>query len=636
MYLVVDIETDFEWSRIDMIGVHEPCTGFSGTYRSVEGFLGYLSAFKELPTIVTWNGTRFDIPLLQRLWDVDLSMYEQLDGMLLHKLMFHGVKGGHSLDAVAKSYFPSDPTKWKSEIDFAEATMAELEAYCKKDCEVTWEVVKHMLLDPLFKENKDSWKTALKLEQKVAALVDEQVQHEVRFDVSLATRTYMEICIEMKELEEDAVLWLPTIPLTKSEIDYPPKVQFKKDGTPSAALLRYVDRHDRCISTDSDGKQVVKFKFPTGGDEWLRLPLKEPITSYKKLTLKNQAALKDWLLSEGWSPTDWNYKFVEGKKVLTSPRLTDKITKEPCPNLIRMGFYKASDISRWLMLRSRKNILLSDKGTGWIAKAKGSPTSSMPSDADSMGANTCRWTHKGIANVPRITSEYGEAIRSCFTAREGTVWVGWDASSLEACVEAHYTYPYDDGKYAKELMEGDVHTKNQKALGLPDRTTAKTFKYAITYGAQPPTLAKTLGGTTAEAQEVFDAFWKANPALSKLKRDLEKEWEINGKKYINGLDGRKIWTRSKHSLLNALFQSAGAVIMKYSMIIADHWIKKTELQAVGLIRYHDEEIWECDPDDAPKVLALGVRSIQQSGETLKLNIPLGAEGKIGKNWAEVH
>ena len=638
-FVVLDIETDFEWSVIDMVGLYDPVSLVGICAKNADEVREFLGD-KET-TLVTWNGARFDLPLLERLWDLDLGHHEHIDGMLLQKLMMHGVPGGHSLGAAAKRMFPRDKSLWKSEIDFKEAGELELEEYCIQDCKVTWEVVKQHLLSTLYTGNKSAWKKALKLEQKVAKLVDKQVQEEVYFDTARGKLAWSTICHQMDAIELNAEEWLPTVPLPESKIHHPPKVQFKKDGTPSLTLLKYCTKYGFTIHKYMDGPKGRYYVMDASGYARI-LPLTEPFITDYKIEMHNQAELKTWLLTKGWVPTEWNTKRNEetGKYENTSPRLTNKISKEPCPNLAIMGFPHAEEVSRWLMLRSRKNILHSDKGTGWIAKAEASATSSIPSDADSMGANTCRWTHKGIANVPRVSSEFGDKIRDCFRAREGKVWVGWDASSLEACVEAHYTFPYDDGEYARELMDGDVHSKNQKALGLASRDLAKTFKYAITYGAQPKTLSKTLGGTEANAKKVYEEFWVANPALTKLKSDLVKEWEINDKKYIKGLDGRKIWTRSEHSLINALFQSAGAVIMKYSMLIADHWIGKCHWAGLdmpkGLIRYHDEEIWECDNVQAETVSTLGINSIVEAGKQLGLNVPLSADAKIGQSWADVH
>jgi hypothetical protein len=367
------------------------------------------------------------------------------------------------------------------------------------------------------------------------------------------------------------------------------------------------------------------------------LPLTEPLVTHERLTLSNQTRLKEWLMkAKGWKPTQWNYKTDKEtrKPVRTGPRLNDKVTKEPCPNLKKCGWAFGSELSDWLMLRSRRSILLGKSGdTGWIIEGE---FGKIASDAITVGTPTARFRHRGIVNVPRVSTPYGKEFRGLFKAREGKVWVGWDASSLEACMEAHYVFPYDE-EYAKVLVTGDVHTRNLTALGLKDRDQAKTFKYAITYGAQPPKIAEQMSVSQAVAKKWFDSFWEANPGLLQLKKELHKEWEHFDKKYIVGLDGRLIATRSAHSLLNSKLQSAGAIVMKYAMVIADQTItERFGDDAYGLIRYHDEEQWECSPEVAEEVGRLGVESIERAGKVLKLNVPVTGEYKVGNNWAETH
>lgn len=84
------------------------------------------------------------------------------------------------------------------------------------------------------------------------------------------------------------------------------------------------------------------------------------------------------------------------------------------------------------------------------------------------------------------------------------------------------------------------------------------------YGAQKHKVAKMLDISPERGQAVIDAYWDGNPGLKQAKEKLEDYWMRTGKKYIMGIDGRKIYTRSKHSLLNALFQSTGAILMDYS------------------------------------------------------------------------
>lgn len=87
------------------------------------------------------------------------------------------------------------------------------------------------------------------------------------------------------------------------------------------------------------------------------------------------------------------------------------------------------------------------------------------------------------------------------------------------------------------------------------------------------------------ATGIVDSFWETNWALAMLKEDLIKEWESNNKKFIRGLDGRKIFIRSAHSLINAKFQSDGAIIMDTAGAFMAQWMEKYP-QYQRVIYYH--------------------------------------------------
>lgn len=78
------------------------------------------------------------------------------------------------------------------------------------------------------------------------------------------------------------------------------------------------------------------------------------------------------------------------------------------------------------------------------------------------------------------------------------------------------------------------------------------------YGAAKDKMADMLDTTPEIGQLIIDAFWDTNLGLKGRKEALEKFWEATGKKFIYAFDGHAIWTRSKHSLLNAYQQNGGA------------------------------------------------------------------------------
>ena len=116
---------------------------------------------------------------------------------------------------------------------------------------------------------------------------------------------------------------------------------------------------------------------------------------------------------------------------------------------------------------------------------------------------------------------------------------------------------------------------------------AKTLKYASSYGAQPPKLAKQMNWPLEKAKQVFEAFWEASSPLKSCLDTTKKEWENNRKKYIKGLDGRKLFVRSPHSIGNMLFQNAGVTCAKRAAVWWDRQVQKEGLKGVNMMcMYH--------------------------------------------------
>jgi hypothetical protein len=654
-----DLETTLDHETIRVGGLHyeDPTLGACRHFFHDEaGLIAALNCvINTLGTewhLATWNGSGFDFDVMRNVWGFDIEDWMKskgichIDGMILSKMLTPD-RHSHSLDSYAKELSWYSPWKPDDISWYDTADMSDLMVYLNTDLKVTAQVVAGLQVTAGTVGGK--WGHALKLEQKVRELVNRQRNIGVEFDVAYACQIAAAIDTEMETIEKRCNPMLPNLPVDKPKM--PPKKQFKSDGYPSALLLKYLDNNGfDCPVRDTGTTWVAE--NPTSHKR-VHLPLTQALPQYEKVTLSNQKKLKQWLMSQGWTPTWWNTKKVKCDKtgrmseVQTSPRLNHQMSKDPCPNLNKFGGL-GKDISTWLMLRSRRSLLHNDtKTTGLIPRALLNHDI-LASDADTTGTPTARFRHKGIVNIPSVDAPWGSDFRRMFKARDNAVWVGWDASSLEAAIEAHYTYPFDPD-YSKALVEGDsangtdVHSLNQKMLGLPNRRMAKIFKYAVTYGAQAATVAKQLGVTKSVAQRYLDEFWEKSVGLSELKKELIREWKFYGSKRIVGLDGRLISTRSEHSLINAKFQSGGAILMKHAMLIAHHNIHKlvdgTDVLAEGLIRMHDEEQWEVingDPSIHTRIGELGVESIEKAAKFLKLNVPVTGEYKIGLNWEETH
>jgi len=586
--------------------------GITITYLPDDAAPDNLRAFLKNKPVVGHNIIRFDAPILKRLWSIDLiADNEVIDTLMMSKISEIRRKS-HSLDSYSEELGIEKPP--------LSDEISEMIARCSADVALTEKLYDYLLHSKTKQAISDH---PYKLEFRVAEIIARQHTRGISFNNVDAVTLSMRIESEMAAIK---LAVQRIVPFVASRPKAPPKVQFLKSGEPNTAIKKYVIDHKGVVYRGSSSTDWWAVMDIDGRQAHIQLPLVDSYSTRIPLDIDSPNAVKDWLTSQGWIPTMWNYN---ADRVKTSPKLWDD-NKELCPNIARIPTAGdvAVKISEYLTLRNRLNVI-----RGWLENYRVIDEGIICSDADTMGAVTSRFTHRIVANVPRSKSKYGKEMRGLFKAREGKNLVGWDASSLEARMEAHYTAAYDGGVYAKELLEGDIHTKNQLALSLPTRDKAKTYKYAITYGASPKKLAATFNWSAKEAQESFDNYWEANPALKKLVTDVQKSSE---KGYIRAIDGRPIPVDSKHSALNRLLQSAGAIVMKYAMVIADRNIRNLGLDAHGLIRYHDEEQWECDPISARILGSIGVESIKAAGRYLKLKIPLDGEFKIGSDWSETH
>ena len=79
--LILDIETD----GLNPTKIWWCSSNLFSTVFSEEEFKDALATI-EVDTIVAHNGIAFDFPVLQKLWNIDLSSYQLLDSLILSRL----------------------------------------------------------------------------------------------------------------------------------------------------------------------------------------------------------------------------------------------------------------------------------------------------------------------------------------------------------------------------------------------------------------------------------------------------------------------------------------------------------------------------------------------------------------------
>jgi len=192
---------------------------------------------------------------------------------------------------------------------------------------------------------------------------------------------------------------------------------------------------------------------------------------------------------------------------------------------------------------------------------------------------------------------------------------------------------YDGGDYANVILNGDIHTTNQQAAGLPTRDNAKTFIYGFLYGAGDAKIGKIINKGSKEGKKIKDKFLKGLPALKELRTAVA---EKAGYGHIKGLDGRIIPVRHPHAALNTLLQSAGALICKTWYVYVARALKEANLDAQIVAFIHDEVqlvVKEGQEDETGRIIQRCMRDVQQR---YNFRCRLDSEYKYGSNWAETH
>ena len=244
------------------------------------------------------------------------------------------------------------------------------------------------------------------------------------------------------------------------------------------------------------------------------------------------------------------------------------------------------------------------------------------------GAVTGRMTHSK-PNLAQIPSD--PLYRECFTVEDGNKLVGCDASGLELRMLAHYM---QDPEYTDLILNGDIHSHNQQLAGLPTRNDAKTFIYALLYGAGDAKIGTIIGGGAKAGRTLRHKFMSGLPAYGRL---VEKIGTIVSKRgTLPGLDGRRVHVRSEHSALNTLLQSAGAIVMKQALVLATDELKKSGIPYTLVAQVHDEVQVEADPAYAERVGQVFRQAIIDAGSAFDMRCPLDGEFMIGDSWKDTH
>ena len=576
MDLVFDIETDdLKATKVWCIVAQDVDTNeiFKFPPSKLDDGVKFLQSADRL---IGHNIVGFDIPMIKKFFDVDLTSKELLDTLVLSRLFNPTREGGHSLE------------KWGYKLGFKKIEFedyknysAEMLNYCVRDVQLNTLVYKE-----LKKEARGFSKDSVCLEHSVADIMKQQEVNGFKFDEMGANLLLAELREQMQSIEDEVhKTFQPRLVDDKLVKPY-----IKKDGTLSKRGLTD-DEYERCLNT-SDYRPFMR-------------------QTLQEFNLGSRKQIGEYLTDFGWKPE----RFTPTGQPIVDEKTLSQITH----------IHEANLIARFLLLQKRIAQIES-----WLEALQ--DDGRVHGFVIPNGAITGRMTHRNpnLAQVPSSSSPYGKECRSCWIVEEGNKLVGIDASGLELRMLAHYM---DDKEFINEIINGDIHTANQKLAKLESRDKAKTFIYALMYGAGDEKLGKVVGGSTSDGKRARQYFFDNKPEFKSLRDRVQR---ASAKKYLKGIDGRKLYIRNSHAALNTLLQGAGAIVMKKALSLLDNKLKLNTIDYKFVANIHDEWQVEVRESQADFVGLRAVEAIIKAGEYFNLRCPLDGEYKVGDNWSETH
>jgi DNA polymerase-1 len=573
MKLIFDIETDdLDATKVWCI-VAKELDGKSYRFTPDEIEDG-IKLLQDADTLIGHNIIGFDLPVLGNLYNFKYKG-KIIDTLVMSRLYNPVRENGHSLKTWG--YRLGIPKQEQPE--FESYTPAMLN-YCEQDVILNEAVYKYLL-----DEGTGFSKQSFDLEQKTASIIREQEKTGFYFD------------------SKQAMTLLAQLSQNKADVEDEVQKTFKPKWVEDKMVLPYTNKNGELSKRGLTDDEYENILMSGNREPFMRRKLVD-------FNLGSRKQIGEYLIDFGWQPE----KFTPTGQPIVDEGTLKKITHIKEAKLIAdylLYQKRIAQVSSWI------DELKDDRVHGRV----------IPN-----GTITGRMTHRNpnMAQVPNLGSPYGKECRACWTVPEGYKLVGIDASGLELRMLAHYM---NDADYIEEVVNGDIHSTNQELAGLKTRDQAKTFIYALVYGAGDFKIGKIINGDIKKGKALRERFFRNLPALKKLKDRVQ---QASNRGFLKGIDGRKIYVRSQHASLNTLLQGCGAIVMKQAMVNLHELIKLNTVDAKFVANIHDEWQLQVKESQADYIGRLGVESIEKVTEQFNMRCDLTGQYKVGGNWSETH
>ena len=582
-----------------------------------------LQYMDSIDVLIIHNGIGYDWPLLEKLYSY-FFRGKKVDTLIMSRLL--NPKRQVPFNCPDKSIGPNSIEAWGWRVGRGKPPHEDWEIFSEEMLHRCTEDVEILALtyEALLKEAENGkWKNAFLLSFELFENLQKQEQYGWLVD-----REHMLACIHqltrwMDRIDRAITPYLPSI----VEVE-----ESKKDGQYNYVKKPFLKsgKYSESVSSWYARTNLSPDVQPVAGS-FSRI-------SFRKTDLNSNQETKEFLLSLGWEPLEWNTNDAGDR---TSPKLSKDDPFEGLDSKI------GRLVAKRVQCRQRRGII---EGLLELIRDDGRIGSAV-----NTLAVTGRATHRNIVNIPKATSFYGKQMRRIFVSRPGYCLVGTDS---DGCQLRMLAGRMRNPVYTEALVSGDKklgtdnHSLTMKAAALESRDVAKNVMYCLMFGGQDAKLGKT-AKKVGQGAEIRKALYAGLDGLEQLVESLKKEWrktarqrfnpKFNRMEYfdgsITGLDGRPIKVPYEYQVLVYLLQSDEAIMMTKAYNLCNQRLSEKYQYGIDFgftIWMHDEWEIECREEIAEDVAQISGQCITDAGEFFKIDCPHLGQSKIGKDWYSVH
>ena len=398
MKLVYDIETDgIDATKVWCLVAYNLDSGttykFSDYDDSLPGMDDGCAVLNNAEVLIGHNIIGFDNLIMEKLYGLKLNDKKVYDTWVMSQVLQYKRQHKHGLAGWGEHLNNS-----KISFDDWDKYSREMLRYCVQDVMLNVDVFNTLMAEyKRIAAKRPTIKEGLLIEHDTAKFNARVKTRGWNFDKTKAKKNLKLMETRMSEIEKTIHPQLGTHKVFIDKIKKFPK--YKKNGdytTVSARLL-----------SDYYGKEIKQTDIHVH-------PAGEPFQRFtvEQITLGSMELVKEWLLTIGWKPDEYNRKKVGREWVTVGPKITDT-------SLSKLGDI-GKMISEYYTLRNRSSVI-----KGWLESLQ---DGRIHGNMWTIGTQTFRCRHEVIVNLPGVNAPWGKELRELFIPDDDWKVVGADSS----------------------------------------------------------------------------------------------------------------------------------------------------------------------------------------------------------------